>query len=337
MSNLLEEPRTRPAPAPAPAPAPRRRAGTPRTMATTTLSAAEQLRVTMAAIRLSFTWFGVRKTLTPAQKDQAAESFGAEGQFLSAGKKLIDTKHEAFRAVTKARHELVTCWRTHSLPFPEPGVRLIRQDDLGAVTLQLTTLKADLTTAVEQLNTRFEALKAAARERLGTLFNPADYPASLTGLFDVAWDFPSVEPPPYLQQLSPQLYQQECQRVAARFDEAVQLAEQAFIDELAAMISHLTERLSGTDDCRPKVFRDSAVENLTEFFQRFRHLNVRSNQQLDELVGQAQQIVRGVEPQSLRDSEPLRQQIATQLSAVGSVLDGLLVDRPRRAILRRPR
>ena len=78
-----------------------------------------------------------------------------------------------------------------------------------------------------------------------------------------------------------------------------------------------------------------AVENLTEFFQRFRSLNVRSNEQLDNLVAQAQRVVRGVQPQALRDDAPLRQQVATQLAGVQSVLDGLLVDRPRRNILRR--
>ena len=109
-----------------------------------------------------------------------------------------------------------------------------------------------------------------------------------------------------MQQLSPDLYRQECQRVQARFDEAVQLAEQAFTDELAKLVSHLTERLSGQEDGKPKVFRDSAVENLAEFFERFRHLNVRSNEQLDGLVAQAQRTIRGVEPQELRDSASLR-------------------------------
>ena len=123
----------------------------------------------------------------------------------------------------------------------------------------------------------------------------------------------------------------------ARFDEAVQLAEQAFTDELAKLVSHLTERLSGQEDGKPKVFRDSAVENLTEFFERFRHLNVRSNEQLDELVAQAQRTIRGVEPQELRDSAGLRQQVATQLAGVQATLDGMLVDRPRRNILRRPK
>ncbi len=146
---------------------------------------------------------------------------------------------------------------------------------------------------------------------------------------------PGVEPPPYLQQLNPQLYEQECQRVQSRFDEAVRLAEEAFTAELAELVSHLTERLSGSDDGRPKVFRDSMLENLTEFFQRFRQLNVRSSEQLDQLVGQAQQVIRGVEPQSLRDNADLRQHVATEMSQVQSVLDGLLVDRPRRNILRR--
>ena len=52
---------------------------------------------------------------------------------------------------------------------------------------------------------------------------------------------------------------------------------------------------------------------------------------------QAQQIVRGIAPQQLRDNSAVRQQIASQLSGVQSVLDGLLVDRPRRNIVRRPR
>ena len=298
---------------------------------------AEQLRATTAALRVSFMWFGIRKTLTPEQKSQAAESFGAEGEFLSAGKKLLDSKHPAFKAVNAVKHSVVDYWRGVSLPFPEPGIRLIRQQDISAVQVQLTTLKSELAEAVEMLDRQFESMKATARERLGSLFNPADYPDSLRSLFDVTWDFPNVEPPSYLQQLSPELYRQESQRVAARFDEAVQLAETAFIEELSRLVSHLTERLSGSDDGQPKVFRNSAVENLTEFFSRFRELNVHSSEQLDQLVEQSQRVLSGVEPQNLRDNNTVRQNIAVQLSAVQSVIDGLMVDRPRRNILRPPK
>ena len=97
-------------------------------------SPSRRLRATMAAVRVSFTWFGARKTLTPQQKAQAAESFGAEGDFLSAGKKLLDTRHPRFKAVTSVRNRTGAYWRAMSLPFPEPGIRLIRQDAIDAFT-----------------------------------------------------------------------------------------------------------------------------------------------------------------------------------------------------------
>jgi len=46
-------------------------------------------------------------------------------------------------------------------------------------------------------------------------------------------------------------------------------------------------------------------------------------------VARAQQIIHGIEPQALRDDQGLRQHVATQFSQVQSVLDGMLVDRPR--------
>jgi hypothetical protein len=133
------------------------------------------------------------------------------------------------------------------------------------------------------------------------------------------------------------LYEQECRRVAARFEEVVALAEQAFVDELGKLVRHLTERLTGSGDGKPKVFRDSAVAHLQEFFTRFRRLNLRSNDELDELVDQARQAVAGVAPQPLREDADLRQRVAAQLGAVATALDGLVVDRPRRSFVRPPR
>src|SRR5262249_49543770 len=141
-----------------------------------------------------------------------------------------------------------------------------------------------------------------------------DYPNTLQGLFELSWDFPSVEPPDYLMQLNPAIYDQELTRVSRRFDEAVQLVEQAFLDEFGKLVSHLTERLQSGDG-EKKVFRDSAIGNLAEFFERFKELSVRSNPELDRLVERAQQAVRGVQPQALRDDGALRQQVASQLAA----------------------
>jgi hypothetical protein len=300
-------------------------------------SPSQRLRSAMAAVRVSLSWFGTRKTLTSEQKSQAADTFGAEGAFLSAGKKLLDTKHHSFKAVTAVKGRITSLWKSMSLPFPEPGIRLIRQNQIADFDRQITVLKDELEAAVWELNRHYDHLKLAASRRLGTLYNESDYPASLLGLFQVTWEYPSVEPPNYLRDLNPELYQQECERVAARFDEAVRLAEQAFIEELQDLVAHLSERLTGQTDGKPKVFRDSAVNNLTAFFERFQQLNVRSNEELDQLVAQCQGVIRGVQPQLLRDDQGIRERVAADLGQVQTVLDDLLVDRPRRNIIRRAR
>ncbi len=299
--------------------------------------AAQRLRETMAAVRVSIQWLGTRRALSTEQRARAADAFGADATLLSAGKKLLDTAHPAFKAVTGIRGRAIAYWRGVTLPFPEAGVRLIRQQDILPFDAHFSGLRDELAAAVEELDGCYDDLKVTARQQLGRLFNPGDYPDSLRGLFEISWEFPSVEPPNYLRQLNPELFAQEQERVAARFDEAVQLAEEAFVAELTQLLAHLTERLQGDVDGKPKIFRDSAISNLIEFFERFRRLNVRSNAELDALVDQARQVVQGVDPQMLRDKRPLREQVADGLQSVQNQLDQLLVDRPRRNLLRRPK
>jgi hypothetical protein len=211
----------------------------------------------MAAVRISMSWFGVRKSLTAEQKAEAAEPFGTDARFLSAGKRLLDISHPAYKAVTAVRNKVVSFWKAMSLPYPEPGIRLIRQDAIDEFAAKMRTFQEELAEAVDTLDRHYSELKATARQRLGSLFSSDDYPQSLRGMFSVEFDFPSVEPADYLQQLNPRLYEQECQRVQSRFDEAVRLAEETFTAELAKLVSHLTDRLSGQE---PKVFR-----NLVQF------------------------------------------------------------------------
>lgn len=134
--------------------------------------------------------------------------------------------------------------------------------------------------------------------------------------------------------INAEIYHQEKERVARRFEEAVQLAEQAFLSEFAKLVFHLADRLGNDEDGERRIFRDSVVTNLTEFFQRFQALNVNSNEDLDRLVEQAQQLVQGVKPQDLRDDNQLRQQIATDMAQVQTQLEGMQVERPRRQIIR---
>lgn len=189
-------------------------------------------------------WMQVQKSLDDCQKLRAAEAFDAEVKSVSAAKKLLDTSHPRFKAVSKVRSQAASYWRGKTLPYIEPGVRLIRRSDIGSFDLQMTSLRDELAHTVELLDQSYGELIQQARERLGDLFSPEDYPPSLSELFGISWDYPSTDPPQYLQQVAPELYQAECLRVRQRFDEAVRLAEAAFAEELTTLVSHLAEKLA---------------------------------------------------------------------------------------------
>ena len=144
-------------------------------------SPSDRLRTTMAAVRVSLSWLGTRKTLTPEQKAEAAEPFGTDARYLSAGKRLLDTSHPAYKAVTAVKNQVLAYWKSMSLPYPEPGIRLIRQERIDDFAAKMREFQAELTDAVKNLDQHYAELKATARQRLGSLFNVGDYPKSLPG------------------------------------------------------------------------------------------------------------------------------------------------------------
>jgi hypothetical protein len=297
-------------------------------------SPAQRLRRLAAAVRVHFTWWGIHRTLTAQQKEEVGAAWSADARLLTAGKKLIDSKHEAVRQLTSLRGQITGYWRGLTLPYTEAGVRLIRQSDIDAFVRKMEGHRGEIVQAEVGLNAVFEQVKSDARRRLGRLYNANDYPPEIRGMFAVDWDFPSVEPPAYLLRIAPEVYEQERQRVAARFDEAVRLAEQAFIEEFRKLLSHLTERLADDEDGERRVFRNSAVNNLRQFFNRFRHLNVSSNAELDTLVEEAQRLVQGVTPQRLRDDTALRNHVAMEMGRVQAQVAGLITEVPRRRLVR---
>ncbi|MBX3435480.1 MAG: hypothetical protein KF847_19360 [Pirellulales bacterium] len=296
---------------------------------------AARLRLATAGVRLSISWLGLRRSLSRAQQSEAAETFAAAGDYVAATKKLLDTRHPAFQQVTAVRGRAIALWKGMSLPFPEPGIRLLKQDDVPEFDARMTALADELAAAVAALEPHYDELRAVACARLGRLYDPRDYPPALADEFQLRWDYPTVEPPPYLARLHPEVYERERRRVAEQFDAAVRLAEQAFCSELGGLVSRLAERLRAPVDGKPKVFRDSAVENVREFCARFRRLAIGGHDELDELVADAERLVAGIEPHALRTSASLRGEVAGELARVAAGLDELLVDRPRRQILRR--
>ena len=89
---------------------------------------------------------------------------------------------------------------------------------------------------------------------------------------------------------------------------------------------------------------DGILEPLTDpGLLRLIHVGVQGHKVVRRLDGrvrnlqieQAQQTINGIEPQTLRDSNRLRQMVARDFEQIQASVGEMLVDRPRRNILRR--
>ena len=296
--------------------------------------AAEHLRANCAAVKLAVRWWGITRVLTPDQKEELVRGTEVDAKLLRATKSIIDKGHPVMRRLGRLRNQAVGTWRHLSLPYVEGGIRLMPRHLIPEFSRLLNSFRDELARGVGELAQVYPALLGSARQRLGRYFVESDYPGSVEGLFDLSWEFPQVEPPSFLLAIDSGLYAREARRVAERFDEAVQLAEGAFLEEFGRLVGHLAERLSDEATGQKKTFRDSSLENIRAFFDRFRTLNLRGNDQLENLVRSAQALVAGVEPGDLRGSAGLRQRMSRDLTRVAAEAEGLMVNRPRRRILR---
>ena len=297
------------------------------------MSFAQQLKDQTAAVKLRRTVFGVRKRLSAVERSRAAHPFHANPDFLAASKKVLDTSTASYRLVTSTISRARGYWKSMTVFYPVKGIRLIRKDMIDTFEAQMTSYSNELDANLDELCQNYKELKDSAREKLGDLFNPSDYPGveDLREEFSISWEYPSIEPPNFLKELNPKLYEQEQARVAARFDEALAAAEQAMAAELGELVTTLCERLSPSSG-KKKSLTPSAINAMTDFVARFRTLNVSSGSDLEKLVNQAEHLTRNIDLNVLKKDQTQQGQLFTAIDAVKASLDQMIVDAPTRKI-----
>lgn len=296
----------------------------------------DELEQTTAAMKFKTSWFGNQRKVTDAQKITAASTFNADAQYVSMSKKLLDNKDPAWKKLVKIRGSMEELWKRHTIPYPEPGIRLMKRDKIGNFDQQFFEYQQKLYSAEQEFDIRLPEIIEQQRQRLGRLFNREDYPDTIVGACKIECYPVSITAPDYLKSINPALYQQAVARIKASFEESLLMTEQAFAADLSQMIDHAVERLSGSEDGTPKIFRDSIINNLKDFFERFNDLNTGSSKELEKIVADAKRIVESTNPEDLRKSKNIREIICTKLAPVNAALDGFMVNRSSRNLIDLP-
>jgi hypothetical protein len=165
---------------------------------------------------------------------------------------------------------------------------------------------------------------------LGPLFDAADYPSSseVAESFALSWGWLAIGVPTGL----PEAIRAEATRkFQSQVDEAAAECRQALYVQLGELLNHARERLTVEPGEKQKVFRDSMLENISQFLQVFESRNaVFNDSQLETLVGQVRQTLVGVTPDKLRQYASVRANVTAQFEQITAALDQAVETRKSR-------
>jgi hypothetical protein len=110
------------------------------------------------------------------------------------------------------------------------------------------------------------------------------------------------------------------------------VAQQALAAELQGLMTHLADKLTPGPGGKRKTLSKTAMKGLKEFVEQFKSISVTSSPELEALINQADKLSKGVDLKALKQDDGKQQQLFTDVTAIKSALDKMVVEGPDRKI-----
>lgn len=231
-------------------------------------------------------------------------------------KLLVDA--DALKPIASAANALREYHNKNTLPWTDDGRRLLPSKLFMQYTQDMRKLKDTFNTRVREFVDGYPALVQAARQRLGTLYDPRDYPdvTKIALKFYVSID---PEPVPSASDFRVDVGETEMARVRQEIEDAVRSRQEKAVHDLFGRVREVVgimhERLSD-----PKaVFRDSLVDNVKSLHGLIPALNLTDDPLLIQLHKEMEPLA-NVNPRTLRISTFKRREIDELACRVLSLL-----------------
>jgi hypothetical protein len=188
---------------------------------------------------------------------------------------------------------------------------------------RLTDYEQQFALAVNNFLGEYDTMVAAAAFQLGDLFNRDDYPTREHIVKRFGFRY-SMAPLPTSGDFRVDINEEGLEELRTHYegvlDTRIKGAMQDAWERLHDVLTKMSERLEDTIDAhgdpKRKIFRDSLVENAIEVAGLLKHFNIGGDVRLEEMRKQLEDAMRGVDAESLRDSDSLREQTKRKVDAM---------------------
>jgi hypothetical protein len=264
----------------------------------------------------------------------SAVQVDADKTLLHLGKEILEAAE--LDAIKSFDGDLRTWIAKKALPSPlRRGTYLIPLGLVEEMDARLESYRARRAELVEAFIRAYDRAKDEARQRLGPLFNPMDYPCDekVRAAFSLDVRYVAFGVPGKLESLNRDIWERERAKAESNWREASEEVRQALRVGLADLVDRMVERLDTNGDGKPKVFRDTLVTNLSEFIESFAPRNITDDAELGRLVDRCRGVLDGVDADALRASTAVRSKVRDGMARVQVALDSMVIDRPARRIV----
>lgn len=253
-------------------------------------------------------------------------------------KALVDNKD--IRELSKHRTKFFDGLKALSLPSGlltiGNGQYLIAVSMIGQVKGMIDTYLSERSALLDDFEVRYPSIIESAKERLGPLFNPGDYPPfpSIRASYSTSYRFISNTVPEEIAKVSQEIYEAEQARILHLCAGEVDFIQNALREQFLDLVEHFSSRLGADEETgKPKRFHGSNIEHLKEFVATFKQMNLTGDVVLEELVNKAEALVTDVDPNKVRSDEEFRAELDKSFAEIKTAADKLVVDRKRKVIL----
>lgn len=265
-------------------------------------------------------WTGQRIDKDATRK--VTEDAGAASDAARVNKHLVPK--ESLKAITAALGAVRTHFYTNTLPWRDNGDRLLTRMRFTAFMAEHEKLRQDFDDAVTDfLTTTYPTAREKAAFRMGTMFNPDDYPSAdtLRRRFAVNLEIDAVSE---ASDFRVQLDAAEQQRVREGIESAVHsritTAMHDVWSRLSTAVENVAERLSDED----AIFRNSLISNLVDLIDLLPDLNITGDADLERLRLEAKHKLTAHTPDALRADKTVRAQVASEAQSLLADLSGIM-------------
>lgn len=251
-----------------------------------------------------------KKVSVEVEQKHAAKDAGRYNKLLVA--------KEALEAISKVATAARSYHYKMTLPWGDNGERLLPATLFEEYTNNIGDYRDTFNKRVNEFVRDYPDLKQDAIRRLGSMYDPQDYPPveDIAGRFGMRVDF---SPVPVANDFRVNLNQDYVERIQLdietrlvnRQNEAMKHCWQ----RVREVVGHIHERLVDKD----KTFRDSLISNAEELLMILPALNITNDPELTRVAQEVKTLL--VAPERLRQDEGLRSSTAERAAQILSKFD----------------